>query len=60
MVTHNPYESVGNYTGSPQSEAGRLMAAFLQIVDPELPASSVATELARYVRALKKRDQSQA
>lgn len=53
-LTHNPYQGVEDYKGLPQSQAGRFMAAFLKIVDPELPATSIATELARYVKASKK------
>lgn len=49
-VTHNPYEGVANYKGAPQSRAGRFMAAFFETVDPGLPATSIATELARFVK----------
>ena len=48
-VTHNPYAGVGDYKGVPQSPAGQFMAKFFEIVDPKLPATSIATELARSV-----------
>ncbi len=54
-VTHNPYEGVGDYKGVPQSRAGCFMAAFFEAVDPKLPATSVATELARFVKRSKRR-----
>ncbi len=54
-VTHNPYKGVGDYKGVPQSRAGRFMAAFFEVVDPSLPATSIATELARFVKISKKR-----
>ena len=56
-VTHNPYEGVGDYKGVPQSRAGRFMAAFFKAVavHPKLPATSIATELARFVKRSKRR-----
>ncbi len=54
-VTHNPYEDVGHYKGVPLSRAGRFMAAFFQVVHPKLPATSIATELARFVKRSKRR-----
>ena len=59
-VTHNPYEGVGDYKGVPQSRAGRFMAAFFKVVHPKppapkLPATSIATELARFVKRSKRR-----
>ena len=52
-VTHNPYQGVAGYKGVPLSRAGRFMAAFFEVVDPELPATSIATELARFVKRSK-------
>jgi hypothetical protein len=47
-LRHTPYAKT-KYKGTPQSKAGRFMAAFLKIVDPRLPETSIATELARFV-----------
>jgi len=37
------------YDGEPRSEAGVLVMAFIEQVDPKLPPQSVSTILARYV-----------
>jgi hypothetical protein len=52
-VTHNPYKSVEDYSGVPQSQAGKFMAAFFECVDPDLPATAVATELRRQIKRTK-------
>jgi len=47
-VTHTPYEKT-TYMGTPQSQAGQFVMAFLKMVDPNLPETAVATEMARFV-----------
>jgi hypothetical protein len=48
--THNPYNKT-EYMGTPQSDAGRFVTAFLGMVDPDLPPRAIATEMARLVAA---------
>jgi hypothetical protein len=48
--THTPYVKT-KYKGTPQSHAGQFLTAFLKMVDPKLPATSIATEMARFVAA---------
>ena len=47
--THNPYERT-EYRGTPQSGGGQFVAKFLKIVDPTLPETAIATEMARIVK----------
>jgi hypothetical protein len=46
--THTPYVKT-KYKGTPQSHAGQFVAAFLTMVDPKLPETAIATEMARFV-----------
>lgn len=46
--THTPYEKT-KYKGTPQSHAGQFVTAFLKMVDPKLPNTAIATEMARVV-----------
>jgi hypothetical protein len=46
--THTPYEKT-KYKGTPQSHAGQFVTAFLKMVDPKLPKTAIATEMARFV-----------
>lgn len=57
-VTHNPYARIADYKGEPLSQAGRFMAKFLAAVDPALRATSLSTELARFVKRSKRRDKT--
>jgi hypothetical protein len=54
--THTPYEKT-KYKGTPQSHAGQFMTAFLKMVDPKLPQTAIATEMARFVETQQGRDQ---
>jgi hypothetical protein len=55
--THTPYEKT-KYKGTPQSHAGQFVTAFLRMVDPKLPETAIATEMARFVEARKGTDQN--
>ena len=46
--THTPYEKT-KYNGTPQSQAGQFVTAFLKMVDPKLPETAIAPEMARFV-----------
>jgi hypothetical protein len=54
--THTPYEKT-KYKGRPQSHAGQFVTAFLKMVDPKLPETAIATEMARFVETREGRDQ---
>jgi hypothetical protein len=54
--THTPYEKI-KYKGTPQSHAGQFVTAFLKMVDPKLPETAIATEMARFVERREGRDQ---
>ena len=54
--THTPYEKA-KYKGTPQSHAGQFVTAFLKMVDPKLPETAIATEMARFVETREGRDQ---
>jgi hypothetical protein len=47
--THTAYVKT-KYEGVPQSHAGRFVTAFLKIVDPRLPETAIATEMAHFVK----------
>jgi hypothetical protein len=53
--THTPYEKT-KYKGTPQSHAGRFVTSFLKMVDPKLPETAIATEMARFVETRKRTD----
>jgi len=46
--THTPYGKT-KYKGTPQSQAGQFVTAFLKMVDPKLPETAIAPEMARFV-----------
>ena len=46
------------YTGTPQSHAGRFVTRFLRMVDKDLAGTAIATEMARFVEARGDDDQS--
>lgn len=50
--THTPFDKT-EYKSVPQSPAGRFIAAFLKIVDPSLPPSTVSSALAQVVKQRK-------
>lgn len=54
-LTHNP-NNKNVYTGSPQSEAGQFIAAFLKLVDPKLPPSRISSTLVDFVKKSKRQD----
>jgi hypothetical protein len=54
--THTPYKKT-KYKGTPQSHAGQFVTAFLKMVDPKLPETAIATEMARFVETRKGTDQ---
>ena len=54
--THTPYEKT-KYKRTPQSQAGQFVTAFLKMVDPKLPETAIATEMARFVETREGRDQ---
>jgi hypothetical protein len=45
------------YKGTPQSHAGQFVTAFLTMVDPKLPETAIATEMARFIATRKGGDQ---
>ena len=55
--THTPYAKAWDYKGIPQSHAGRFVMAFLKMVDPDLPKTAIATEMARVVKWRKREGQ---
>jgi hypothetical protein len=55
--THTPYAKT-KYKGTPQSQAGQFVTAFLKLVDPKLPETAIATEMARFVETREGRDQA--
>jgi hypothetical protein len=54
--THTPYDKT-KYKGTPQSRAGQFVTALLKMVDPKLPETAIATEMARLVETREGRDQ---
>jgi hypothetical protein len=54
--THTPYEKT-KYKGTPQSHAGQFVTAFLTMVDPKLPETAIATEMARFIATREGGDQ---
>ena len=54
--THTPYAKT-KYKGTPQSHAGQFVTAFLKMVDPKLPETTIASEMARFVENRKSWDQ---
>jgi hypothetical protein len=54
--THTPYVK-SEYKGISQSRAGRFVTAFLKIVEPQLPETAIATEMARVVKWRKRKGQ---
>jgi len=53
--THTPYAKT-KYKGTPQSHAGQFVTTFLKMVDPKLPETAIATEMARFVETRKRTD----
>jgi hypothetical protein len=53
--SHNP-RRLAEYDGTPHSPAGDFIVAFFQIIDPEIPSTSLSTAMARIVRTRRIRD----
>ena len=52
-ATHNPYDNL-EYKGVPTSAAGKFVAAFFEIVDPNVTPQRFCTALARGIKEIKR------